>query len=307
MLERPITNLPGLTAGVACYCIWGFIPLVFQAIGARGVDPWEILAHRTLWSGPVALCLVILAGQWPQVARVFREGRTLGWLALSAMLLAANWIVFIYATNSGRLLEASFGYFVIPLINMAAGALIFREQIGRAGAVAIGLASAGVALQALAIGSLPVVSLVLALSFGAYGIVRKRVPADAQTGLFVECSLLGLPGLLYIVWIEQHGAGHMSQSLPTAIWLLAIGPITAIPLALFAWAARRLPLSVLGFLNFLAPTITFILGVIQGEAFTPLRALSFGFIWLGGLLFAVSAWRRARTSLQPNTVSTQGG
>jgi chloramphenicol-sensitive protein RarD len=283
-----------LTAGIGCYLIWGFVPLVFQAIGALGVSPWEILAHRTIWATPTALIFVLMAGQWRQVVSVFSNARVLAWLALSAALIATNWCVFIWAVTSGRVLESSLGYYITPLINMAAGALLFRERIDRIGAVAIGLAAIGVAVQTAAIGHLPLVSLALAISFGGYGVVRKQVKADAQTGLFIECLLLAGPGLVYALWLSAQGQGHFTASPQTTAWLLASGPITAAPLVLFSWCARRLPLSVMGFMQFIGPTIGIVIGVVEGEAFGPLRAASFVFIWGGAAVFAWGAWRRSR-------------
>jgi chloramphenicol-sensitive protein RarD len=283
-----------LTAGIACYLIWGFVPLVFQAIGALGVSPWEILAHRTIWATPTALIFVLMAGQWRQVVSVFSNRRVLAWLALSAALIATNWSVFIWAVTSGRVLESSLGYYITPLINMAAGALLFRERIDRIGAVAIALAVIGVAVQTAALGHLPLVSLALAISFGGYGVVRKQVKADAQTGLFIECLLLAVPGLAYALWLSAQGQGHFTTSPQTTAWLLASGPITAAPLVLFSWCARRLPLSVMGFMQFIGPTIGIVIGVVEGEAFGPLRAASFVFIWGGAAVFAWGAWRRSR-------------
>ncbi|WP_411287345.1 EamA family transporter RarD [Phenylobacterium sp.] len=283
-----------LTAGVACFLLWGFVPLAFQAIGRLGVGPLETLAQRTFWSIPAAGLFVLLAGQGAQVRAVLRNPRVLRWLVLSSLLIAINWITFIWAVTSGRLLEASLGYYINPLVNVAAGALLFRERVDRVAQVAIVLAVLGVVLQAIALGHLPWVSLVLALSFGGYGIVRKQVAADAQTGLLVECLFLGLPGLVYVAWLQSQGAGHFFDSPVSAAWLIASGPITAVPLVLFAWAARRVPLSVMGFLQFIGPTISFMIGLAQGEAFTPLRAASFGFIWVGAAVFALGAWRRSR-------------
>ncbi len=287
-------NGPALLAGIGCYLIWGFVPLVFQAIGALGVGSWEILAHRTLWGTPTALIFVLMAGQWRQVVSVFSNGRVLAWLTLSAALIATNWSVFIWAVTNGHVLESSLGYYITPLLNMAAGALLFRERIDRIGAVAIGLAMVGVAIQTAAIGHLPLVSLVLAVLFGGYGVVRKQVQADAQTGLFIECLLLAGPGLAYALWLASHGQSHFTQSTETTLWLIASGPITAAPLVLFSWCARRLPLSVMGFMQFIGPTIGIGIGVIEGEAFGPLRAASFAFIWLGAAVFAWGAWRRSR-------------
>lgn len=283
-----------LAAGVGCYLIWGLVPLAFQAIGRLGVSPWEILAHRTIWAVPAALVFVLAARQGRQALAVMREPRTLAWLALSAALIAVNWSVFIWAVNSGRLLETSLGYYINPLLAMAAGALIFRERIGRIGMAAMGLAAVGVALQALALGHLPLVSLALGVSFCAYGIVRKRVAADAQTGLLVECVMLAIPSMVYVLWLEHSGGGHFASDPAAALWLLACGPLTALPLMLFSWAARRVRFSVMGFLQFIAPTMTFVMGMMQGEPFSTLRGVSFGFIWLGAAVFAWGAWTRSR-------------
>ena len=284
-----------LSAGIGCYLIWGFVPLFFQVLGHLGVGPWEILAHRTLWGTPTALVFVLLAGQWRQVVGVFSNRRVLAWLTLSAALIATNWCVFIWAVTSGKVLESSLGYYITPLLNMAAGALLFRERIDRIGAVAIALAVIGVAVQTAAIGHLPLVSLALGVSFGAYGVVRKQVKADAQTGLFIECLMLAAPGLAFVAWLESRGQGHFIASPETTLWLLASGPVTAVPLVLFSWCARRLPLSVMGFMQFIGPTIGIIIGVTEGEAFGPLRAASFVFIWGGAAVFAWGAWRRSRT------------
>jgi chloramphenicol-sensitive protein RarD len=228
------------------------------------------------------------------VVRVFSNRRVLGRLAVSAGLIASNWCVFIWALTSGRVLESSLGYYITPLLNMAAGALLFRERIDWIGAVAIGLAAIGVAVQTAALGHLPWVSLVLAVSFGGYGVVRKQVKADAQTGLFIECLLLAVPGLAYAGWLASHGQGHFPASTETTLWLLASGPITAAPLVLFSWCARRLPLSVMGFMQFIGPSIGIVIGVTEGEAFGPMRAASFAFICAGAAVFAWGAWRRSR-------------
>ena len=287
-----------LTAGIGCYLIWGFVPLAFQAMGRLGISPWEIVAHRTIWAVPVALAFVLLARQGRQVLSVFRNPRVLGWLTVSAVLIGGNWLLYIWAVNAGRMLETSLGYYINPLLAMAAGALIFRERIDRIGMAAIGLATVGVIIQTVALGHLPVVSLALALSFCGYAIVRKRVAADAQTGLLVECLLLAGPSLIYAVWLQKSGGGHFGSSASATAWLLACGPLTATPLMLFAWAARRIPLSFMGFLQFMGPTIGFFIGISQGEAFTPMRALSFVFIWAGAAVFAWGAWRRSRV-VQP--------
>ena len=271
---------------------------MFQLLGHRGVSPWEILAHRTIWAVPAALLFVLLARQGAQALAVMRDPRTLGWLALTAALVAINWSTFIWAVNRGRLLETSLGYYILPLLNMAAGALIFRERLSRLGMAAVALAAIGVVIQALALGHLPLVSLAVALSFGGYGIVRKRVVADAQTGLLVECVLLAIPSIVYVAWLQRTGLGHAALPSGDLFWLMACGPLTAFPLVLFSWSARRMPLSATGFLQFITPTMGFAMGILQGEAFTAARAASFAFIWAGAGVFAWEAWRRTRAAAE---------
>jgi chloramphenicol-sensitive protein RarD len=296
----PPASAPGgearlaLGAGVACYLIWGFVPLAFQAMAAYGASSWEIMAHRVIWGVPTVLVLVLAAGQWRQIRQVLRTPRTLAWLSLSTALIATNWAIYIWAVNSGRVLEGSFGYYITPLVNMASGALIFRERIDRYGWIAIGLAAVGVLFQGLALGHLPLIALALAFSFGGYGVVRKKVRADAQTGLLVECLMLLAPALAFVAWLESRGTGHFTAAPGATAWLVAAGPITALPLALFSWCARRLPLSTMAFLQFIGPTIGFVIGVAQGEPFTVLHAVSFAFIWTGAAVFIVGAWRRSR-------------
>ena len=283
-----------LGAGVLCYLLWGFAPLFFQAMGRLGADAWEILAHRAVWGTLSAWIFVLLARQGLQVARILRSPRQLAALALSAVLIGANWALYVWGVNAGRVLESSLGYYLTPLLNMAAGALIFRERFDGFGLAAIVLAGLGVALQGLALGHFPWVALVLALTFGAYGIVRKQVQADAQTGLFIECLFLAIPGALWMGFLSLSGQGHFDDSPAAAAWLLAAGPITAIPLVLFAWAARRMPLSAMGFLQFIGPTIGFGIGLAQGEPFTALRGASFAFIWAGAATYIFGLWRRTR-------------
>lgn len=283
-----------LTAGVICYLMWGFIPLIFQQMNRHGADAWEIMGHRAVWGVLWAGLVMLLARQGRQVMAVLRQPRLMGFLALSAILIATNWTIYVFAVNGGKTLDASLGYYLNPLLNMAAGAWLFREKMDWAGKLAMAMASIGVVIQAIALGHAPWISLALALSFAGYGIIRKRIAVDAQSGLFVECLILALPGLAWLIWLEMHGGGSFSQSPAAALWLMFAGPATVIPLVLFSWAARRMPLSTMGFLQYLAPTIVFVIGALQGEALSPLRLISFGFIWLAVVVFAIGALLRSR-------------
>ena len=281
-------------SAVGCYVLWGFMPLLFMGQAAIGFSSAEILSHRALWSVLIAGALVLFAGQSKQVRAVLGQPKTLAWLALATVLIAINWGIYVWATTHQATLEASLGYYINPLLNMVVGLWLFRERIDRFGWIAVGLAAVGVLLQALALGRPPWISLILAVSFATYGVIRKRVPVEAQAGLLVECLLLAPFGLLWVIWLAQAGQGVAFDDPVHWLWALANGPATVLPLALFAWAARRMPLSTLGFIQFLAPTLQFAVGVWAGEALTPLRAVSFGFIWGGAAVFAAGALLRRR-------------
>jgi chloramphenicol-sensitive protein RarD len=290
------TPRAALISAFGCYVMWGFMPLLFMGQAAVGFDSFEILAHRALWAVAVAGLLVLLAGQGDQVRAVLTSPKTLGWLTLSTALIGVNWGLYVWATTHEATLEASLGYYINPLLNMVVGLWLFREKIDKWGWVAIGLAAVGVLFQTLALGRPPWISLVLAFSFASYGVIRKRVPIDAQAGLLVECLLLVPFGLAWVLWLQHTGAGVAFDSPVNTAWALANGPATVLPLALFAWSARRLPLSTIGFIQFLAPTLQFGVGVWAGEALTPLRVISFGFIWGGAAVFAAAAFFRVRAA-----------
>ncbi|MCG2665166.1 EamA family transporter RarD [Brevundimonas sp.] len=285
-----------VATAIACDSLWSLLPLLFMAMAAHGFGAPEILAHRAVWSVFVAGLFLLLAGQWGEAKRVLATPRTLAWLALSAAMIATNWSLYVFATTHHATLEASLGYYINPLLNMAAGAVLFRERIDRWSGLAIGLAAVGVVIQTIALGHVPIIGLTLAVTFCAYAVIRKRVPASAQTGLFVECLVLLPIGALFLAWLATHGQATGFASPAGLAWALVNGPATVIPLVLFAWSARRLPLSTLGFIQFLAPTLQFACGVWAGEALTPLRIVSFGFIWAGASVFAIGASMRSRAA-----------
>ena len=295
-MAPPTPTRAALLSAVGCYVMWGFMPLLFMGQAALGFSAPEILSHRALWSVLFAGGLVLLAGQSKQVRAVLGQPKTLAWLALATVLIAINWGIYVWATTHHATLEASLGYYINPLLNMIVGLWLFREKIDRWGWVAIGLAAVGVLFQALALGRPPWISIALALSFGAYGVIKKRIPVDAQAGLFIECLLLLPFGLVFVVWLQAQGLGHGFATPEGFGWALLNGPATVFPLVLFAWAARRMPLSTMGFIQFLAPTLQFGVGLATGELFTPLRAVSFAFIWLGAGVFAAAALLRARAA-----------
>jgi chloramphenicol-sensitive protein RarD len=283
-----------LIAGVSCHLIWGFAPLLFQAIGHYGAGAWEIMAHRIIWGALSTGLLVWLTRQGRELAQALTSPKLLAPLALSAFFIANNWTVFIWSVNHGRMLESSLGYYITPLINMACGAFLFRERIDRFGRIAMGLAIVGVLIQAVSLGHPPWIALWLGFSFGIYGLIRKRVEVGAITGLLVECLVLLPVGIGYLSYLAITGAPHFGGHLTPTLLMIIAGPVTAAPLALFAWAARRMPLSTIGFLQFTAPTIGFIIGLSQGEPFPFLTMISFACIWGGAGVFIFGALRRLR-------------
>ena len=279
---------------IVCYLIWGVVPLFYAPIHAFGGGAIEIIAHRSLWAVLWAGGLVWATRQWPDVVTALKDVRLRWMLLLTSILIAINWGVYVWAVTNGHTIESALGYYITPLVNMAAGTVLFRERLDPWGKGAIALAVIGVAVQAFAIGTVPWVALMLAASFGTYGILRKQMVVPALAGLLIECAYLLLPSLIYLVWFEMHGQGHFFRAPTNAFWLMLTGPVTVLPLALFGFVARRLPLSTLGFVQFISPTLTFFIGLWQGEAFSPARAASFAFIWAGAMVFAFGAWRRLR-------------
>jgi chloramphenicol-sensitive protein RarD len=283
----------GMAAGLACYTVWGLLPLLFHWAAHLGAGPFEIVAWRAVWSVPLAALLVFWFGRGAGLKALAANPATIRVLLVSALLIATNWTLYVWAVNNGHTLSASLGYYINPLFNVLAGSVFFGEKINRPGYVAIGLATIGVVVQGLALGEFPWVALLLASSFCAYGVVRKRASADAQTGMLVECVVLLAPAIGYIVFLENTTGGVFARHLDASLVLILCGPATVLPLVAFAFAARRLPLTVMGFMQFIAPTLQFVVGLQSGEHMTPLRAVSFAFIWAGVAVFLGSALRRA--------------
>lgn len=284
----------GYILGLIAYTIWGLFPLYFKAIAA--VPALEIIAHRALWSALFGAALLLFwkhPGWWRELRENPRRFAVLG---CSGLLIASNWLVYVWAVNNGRMLEASLGYYINPLINVLLGMLLLGERLRRLQWLAVGLATLGVLQQLWQLGSLPWVSLVLALTFGFYGLIRKQAPVAALPGLVVETWLL-LP--LALGWLLLHPAAVTSQAsfwtTPEAFWLIAAGPITLVPLVCFNAAARHLPYTTLGFLQYLAPTLVLLQAIfLFGEHFQPATLLAFACIWAGLLVYSLDIWLSLR-------------
>jgi chloramphenicol-sensitive protein RarD len=280
-----------LSAALAFLC-WGLFPLYFHAIGE--VPPMQILAHRMLWSLLFLLIVLAVRRQWAWLG-LLRQPRVLGSFIASAVLLSVNWLIYIWAVNSGHVIEASLGYFINPLVNISLGYLLLKERLRPAQWMAIAVAALGVAWLTWQAGTVPWIALALAFSFGGYGLLRKTAALGPLEGLSLETMVLFPLAAAYVVWLTVHGQNAFinTGSNITRVLLMAAGPITAIPLLLFASGARQIPLSVLGLLQYLSPTLQFLLGVwIFHEAFTADRLVGFALIWLALALFAAEGLLR---------------
>ena len=275
----------GILYGAAAYLMWGFFPIYFKLL--HRVPAVQILSHRVVWSLLFLLVLVFGLREGRALRRSTSNHRILLIYLLAAGLLSANWLTYIWAVNAGFVVETSLGYFINPLMNVILGVIILRERLRPAQWVPIGLVAAGVIYLTILYGTLPWIALALALTFASYGLVKKLAPLGALHSLTLETGLLFVPALGYLLWMGQTGEGAFIRQGPTITILLAMaGVITAVPLLLFGAAARRVPLSTLGILQFIAPTCQFLLGVfVYGEAFTLARLAGFVCIWLALLLY----------------------
>jgi chloramphenicol-sensitive protein RarD len=283
----------GLACALGAFSIWGLSPLYFHAVGS--VPATEIVAHRVLWSVLLLAAWIGLRQGFGTLRAVFGQPRLLALLALTASLTSANWLVFVWSVGAGRLVESSLGYFINPLVNVLFGRLFLGERLRPLQRVAVGLAAAGVALKVWQTGSLPWIALFLAGTFGTYGLLRKRAPIDAQNGLFIETLLVAPLALGYLGWLTFSGSLNLGDRPLVTALLPVAGVMTTIPLALFAEAARRLPLSTVGLVQYLSPTLNFLIAVLLfGEAFRSAELAAFGLIWAALALYSADALRAGR-------------
>ena len=281
-----------LSAGLAFLC-WGLFPLYFRAISE--VPPMEILVHRVLWSLLFLAVILTLRRQWAWLGALRGQPRVMVSFAVSALLLSGNWLLYIWAVNNNHVIEASLGYFINPLVNVMLGYLVLKERLRAGQWSAIGLAALGVLWLTWQAGHMPWIALILAASFGAYGLMRKTAALGALEGLSFETLILFPFALAYLAWLTFHGANSFvtTSSDTTRALLVAAGPITAIPLLLFASGARKIPMSVLGLLQYIGPSIQLSLGVfLFHEVFTTDRLIGFVLIWSALALYAAEGLYR---------------
>lgn len=287
----------GVVYAALAYICWGLFPLYFKAL--HGVAPLEVLAHRVLWSLAFVLVVLLVQRHWGWLAKAWREPRTLWPFVASGTVIAINWFVYIWAVVNDHVVDASLGYFINPLVNVLVGYAVLKERLRPGQWAAVALAALGVLWLTVQAGQLPWIALVLAISFASYGLLRKTAPLGALEGLAVESTVLAPFALAGLLWAASHGQATFPNADAGMQWLLvAAGPITAIPLLLFAAGARRIPFSLLGLLQYFGPTLQLLIGVfVFGESFEPTRALGFGAIWLALAVYSAEGWWRSRRSL----------
>ena len=290
----PKSQLAGIGFGLLAYVIWGFFPLFFRQLSH--VSPMDVLSNRAVWACVFVAILLTLRQRWGKVLAILRTPRQFAMLALAALLVGSNWLMFLWAVAHQQVVASSLGYFLTPLINILLGLIVLKERLNRLEWISVAFAVAAIANEVLTLGSLPWVSLFLAATFGTYGLVRKQVPVDAISGLWLETlAMLPICGL-YALWEAQ--SGHMvfaAQDASTAALLVGAGILTALPLMAFAAATQRLDLATVGMLMYINPTMQFVTAVwLFGEPMQTERLISFGLIWIGLFIFSWSMWQKYR-------------
>jgi chloramphenicol-sensitive protein RarD len=283
----------GTWQAVGAYVAWGLLPLYWKQI--EQVPVLQLIAHRILWSVLTLIALIVLTSRGRSWRHSRPSRRALLTYALSAVLITINWVTYVWGVNNGFIVETSLGYFVNPLVSVMFGVLLLHEQLRVFQWVAIGLATAGVAYLTFVHGSLPWIALILAFSFGSYGLMKKTAPLGSIDGLTLETGLLLLPALAYLVLMDRTGRGvFLHTSTASDVLLVAAGPVTTVPLLLFASAAPRIPLSLMGVLQYIAPSLQFLLGVLlYREPFSPIQLVGYGLVWAAVVVFSVEGLRAA--------------
>lgn len=284
----------GVAYGLAAYGMWGFFPLFFRQLGH--LSPMDVLCNRAAWCCLFVGVLLTVSRRWHKVQLALRQPRQLALLATAALLVGSNWLIFLYALEQRQVVASSLGYFLTPLLNILLGLLVLKERLNGKEWCSVALAVLAVGIELFTLGSLPWISLALAVTFGLYGLARKQVPVDAVSGLWLETLAMLPVAAIYALW--QSGQGHevfTGHDLRTALLLVIAGILTALPLMAFAAATQRLNLATVGMLMYINPTLQFITAVwLFDEPLQPARLLTFGLIWLGLGVYSWSAWEKYR-------------
>lgn len=292
----------GIWYAIAAYSVWGLFPLYWKPL--HNIPALQIIGHRIGWSFILLILIVIVARQWKDFRAVAFTRRTLGVYSISAVLISINWLIYVWAVNAGFVVESSLGYFINPLLSVLLGVIFLREKLRPWQWVPVGLAAVGVIIVSLAYGVFPWIAVSLALSFGLYGLVKKRAPLSSLYGMTIETGIVFIPALIYLLTVEAQGQGAFLHSDATSnLLMIGAGAVTTIPLLLFSSAAQRIPLALIGIIQYITPTGQFLLGVfVYKEAFTMAQFAGFGLVWLALIFFTLEGFV-ARKAKQTNPVT----
>ena len=295
-LPRNEDSLAGFGYALGAYLLWGFLPLYMKALAH--IPPVEVIAHRIVWSVPIAGALLIMTGRTADLRQAIATPRMLGMAAVTAALVSLNWGIYVWAIGSGHALDAALGYYINPLFSIFLGAALLRERLATAQWVAIGLAALAVAILTVEAGRLPVVALGLTLTWGVYAFLKKWLPIGPNQGFMLEVLLLSPAALFYMIYLDRVGTSHFLEGISFDTWMLfGCGIVTAVPLMLYANGAKRLKLSTIAIMQYIAPTMIFLTAVfVFGETFGPARAVAFPLIWAALVLYTWSMVRQARAA-----------
>lgn len=284
----------GFAFALTAYVLWGFLPFFMKAVAH--IPAAEVVAHRIIWSVPLAGLVLVWLGRTADIKAALRSPRMLGMATLTAVLITINWGIYVWAIGAGRAIETALGYYVNPLFSVFLGAVLLKEKLDRAQIVAIALAAVAVAILAFDAGGLPWVSLSLCVSWAFYAFCRKALPIGPNQGFFLEVLILSVPAIGYVIWLESTGQGHFGDTgMADVLWLLSCGIVTAVPLMVYANGAKLLRLSTIGIMQYIAPTMIFIIAVFAfGEPFGTVKLIAFVFIWAALFIYSGSMLRSAR-------------
>ena len=284
----------GMLYGATAYTLWGLLPIYWKAL--QIVPAAQILANRMVWSLVFVLLVLAVRGQWAWLGPTLKNRRTVLIYTATALLLSVNWFIYIWAVNAGYVIETSLGYFINPLLNVLLGVLFLKETLRRGQVLALSLAAGGVAYLTFSYGAFPWIAMTLAVTFGFYALIRKVAPLDSTQALTLETAVMFLPALAYLLFVQANGTGAFGNvDTRTTLLLAGAGIATGLPLLLFGAAAKRITMTNLGLLQYIAPTLQFLLGVyVYNEPFSRQQMVGFGFIWLALLVYSAEGIRRSQ-------------